>query len=101
MIYFALHKPPNCLSSTIDSHSLGRRTIYDVIAECNKEGGSSAFPTAIGHVGRLDYETSGLLILTDDVNLSIAMTSPQYVSLLPPCFATYSPEMSRAKLTKQ
>ena len=46
-----------------------RTTIYDIAKE-------AGFPTDLGWVGRLDYETSGLIIMTDDSKLLRAIIDP-------------------------
>lgn len=62
----ALHKPPGYLTSRTDPQ--GRKTVYDLLPELDR----FVFP-----VGRLDKETSGLLILTDDHRLGEALTNPE------------------------
>lgn len=69
-VYYMLHKPPLVLSSTTDNTKLKRQTLYD-IARQNEFA-------CVGHVGRLDYETSGLMVMTNDVELSIALTSRDF-----------------------
>jgi 23S rRNA pseudouridine2605 synthase len=51
--------------------------VYDYIEE-------HGFPR-LGHVGRLDMDTSGVMVFTNDVRLSIALTSPKYKGLADPC----------------
>lgn len=55
-IYLMLNKPSGFLSSVSDDR--GRKTVIDLIKKKYKE--------RIYPVGRLDYETEGLLILTND-----------------------------------
>jgi len=62
-----LHKPPGYLSTASDTH--GRRTIFDLLP--------SQFPRLF-HVGRLDKESEGLLILTNDGELALQLTHPRY-----------------------
>lgn len=64
-IYLLLNKPPRCLTTRDDP--LKRRTVYDIVKE--KEW---VFP-----VGRLDYDTTGLLILTNDSEFSEKLASPE------------------------
>src|SRR5207247_7751569 len=47
----------------------GRPTIYDLLPGC----GPYVFP-----VGRLDLDTSGLLILTNDTQFAERLTNPEY-----------------------
>lgn len=44
-------------------------TVYEAVHKCG-------FPTDVGLVGRLDKETSGLMVLTDDAVLNRALTQP-------------------------
>lgn len=61
----AMHKPAGVVTTRSDER--GRKTVYDVLGETGKW----LFP-----VGRLDKETSGLLILTDDHRLGERLTNP-------------------------
>lgn len=65
--YFAYHKPPGCLCSRGDPH--GRPTIYDRLPRDLKD---------LKYVGRLDFDTEGLLLLTDDGGLIERLTHPRY-----------------------
>ena len=70
-MYFALHKPKGVLTSAKDgSAKLNRCTVYDLVR--------GAGMPRVGCVGRLDYESSGLLLFTDNAALSIALTSKKY-----------------------
>jgi len=60
-----LYKPAGTLCTTTDSR--GRATIYDLL--------NDALPF-LAHVGRLDYNTEGLLLLTNDGELAQALLSP-------------------------
>jgi 23S rRNA pseudouridine2605 synthase len=62
---FAFHKPVNTLTSFRDP--MGRKTIYDVLPEHCRN---------LKYVGRLDFKTTGLLLLTDDGGLARALTLP-------------------------
>jgi len=62
---YLFHKPTGCICSARDPG--GRRTIYDVLGE--KYGN-------LKYVGRLDYNTSGLLLLTNDGGLARQLTLP-------------------------
>lgn len=66
-VYVMLHKPTRVLSTVKDEH--GRKTVRDLLP---KEMGR------IYPVGRLDYETSGLLLLTNDGKLTLQLTHPRY-----------------------
>jgi 23S rRNA pseudouridine2605 synthase len=66
-LYVALHKPPGYVCSRNDE--LKRRTIYDLLP---KEW------TNLHSVGRLDYDTEGLIFLTNDGEFSLRLTHPRY-----------------------
>jgi 23S rRNA pseudouridine2605 synthase len=66
-IYLALNKPKGLVCSRKDEE--GRPTIYDLL------------PKEWGHlhsVGRLDFNSEGLLFLTNDGELSLRITHPRY-----------------------
>lgn len=65
-IYIMLNKPLNVLSTTHDDR--GRRTVLDVVKTKER-----IFP-----VGRLDYNSTGLILLTDDGELALKLTHPRY-----------------------
>lgn len=62
--YYLLNKPRGVVSTTNDEH--GRKTVIDLIDTT----------TRIYPIGRLDYDTTGLLILTNDGNLSNKLMHP-------------------------
>ncbi len=64
-VYYVLNKPTGYLSTVSDS--LGRRTVMDLIGETEKR--QRIYP-----IGRLDYDTSGVLILTNDGDLAYKLT---------------------------
>ena len=66
-LYVALHKPPGCLCSRHDPQ--GRRVIGDLLPrEWNN----------LNTVGRLDYESEGLIFLTNDGDFALRLTHPRY-----------------------
>ncbi len=65
-IYIILNKPVGFLSTRKDPR--GRRTVYDLLPEYN--------PTELHPVGRLDYDSEGLLLLTNDGELTYRLTHP-------------------------
>ena len=66
--YIMLHKPAGVLSATEDRR---QATVLDLLSpELKKRG---LFP-----VGRLDKDTEGLLLLTDDGDLAHRLLSPRY-----------------------
>ena len=64
--YYILNKPKGCICSVSDDK--GRKTVMDFLPE----NAGRVFP-----VGRLDYDTEGLLILTNDGDLAFRLTSPK------------------------
>ena len=65
LVYYVLNKPTGYLTAVSDK--LGRRTVMDLISQEDKK--ERIFP-----VGRLDYDTSGVLLLTNDGTLSYRLT---------------------------
>lgn len=66
-VYVMLHKPAGVLSATEDGRG---KTVLDLLPEPYRKRG--LFP-----VGRLDKDTEGLLLLTDDGQLAHALLSPK------------------------
>jgi pseudouridine synthase len=66
-LYYMLNKPAGVVSATIDNVS---RTVLDLIKD---KQGKDLFP-----VGRLDYDTEGLLLLTNDGDFTNHMIHPRY-----------------------
>lgn len=67
MVYLAFNKPKGVLSAMTDDR--GRPTIGDYVADRD---------TRVFHVGRLDAESEGLILLTNDGALSHRLTHPSY-----------------------
>ncbi len=65
-IYFAVNKPKGVISTARDTH--GRRTVVSLV-----RSGERLFP-----VGRLDAESEGLMLLTNDGELMQRLTHPKY-----------------------
>lgn len=65
--YFMLHKPAGVLSATEDCN---QKTVLDLLSERDQKLG--LFP-----VGRLDKDTTGLLLLTDDGTFAHRVISPK------------------------
>jgi pseudouridine synthase len=63
---YLLYKPPGVVSSASDPE--GRRTVVDLVT-----GDGRLFP-----VGRLDYDSEGLILLTNDGDLANRVTHPRY-----------------------
>lgn len=65
--YYIMNKPKGVMCTVSDDR--GRKTVMDLLPE----GVGRVFP-----VGRLDYATEGLLILTSDGELSYLLTHPKH-----------------------
>ena len=61
----ALYKPKGLISSRSDE--MGRKTIFDLIPR----------KPFLNHIGRLDKDTTGLILLTNDGDLSQFLTHPK------------------------
>jgi 23S rRNA pseudouridine2605 synthase len=66
-VVLALHKPTRYITSRVDPG--GRPTVYDLIRDVDRW----VFP-----VGRLDRDSSGLLVLTNDHRLGQRLTDPAH-----------------------
>lgn len=64
LVYLAFHKPKNCMTTTSDPE--GRETVMDLIKGLKER----VYP-----VGRLDYHSEGLLLLTNDGDFANHITS--------------------------
>jgi 23S rRNA pseudouridine2605 synthase len=73
LIYLLLNKPKGYLCTVKDS--FGRPTVLDLVGKDKSEFGScgKVFP-----VGRLDLDTEGVLLLTNDGELSYRLTHPKF-----------------------
>lgn len=68
MVYLLMNKPKNTITTASDEK--GRRTVLDLIG--------NAVDTRIFPVGRLDRETTGLLLLTNDGELTKKLSHPSH-----------------------
>lgn len=68
LVYYLLNKPRNVLTTSSDER--GRRTVIDIM--------SDKIPERIYPVGRLDRNTSGLILLTNDGELTKKLSHPSY-----------------------
>jgi 23S rRNA pseudouridine2605 synthase len=66
-VYLVLNKPRGVVSTMSDPH--GRRHLGDLVADR---------PERLFHVGRLDTDTSGLILLTNDGDFAHRMAHPSY-----------------------
>lgn len=67
-VYIAFNKPRGCISTCMDER--GRKTVLDFLEEYDK---LRIFP-----VGRLDYDSDGLLLLTNDGDFAYCLTHPKH-----------------------
>lgn len=67
LIYVALNKPPGCVCSRNDE--LNRPTIYSLLPR--------EWET-VQSVGRLDFNSEGLIFLTNDGQFALRLTHPRY-----------------------
>jgi len=65
-VVYALHKPAGVVSTASDTH--GRRTVVELVP-----GERRLYP-----VGRLDADSTGLILLTNDGDLANRLTHPRY-----------------------
>ncbi len=65
--YLVLNKPTGVITSRQDPD--GRRTVFDLLDPAD---------TSIAAVGRLDYGTEGVLLMTNDGELAYRLTHPSY-----------------------
>ncbi len=66
--YIMMYKPKGCVTTMKDDK--GRKTVYSYLEDLN-------IPHLVP-VGRLDYDTEGLLLLTNDGELVHALTHPSH-----------------------
>lgn len=65
-VYYILNKPTKVICSTSDDK--GRTTVLDLVTE----------QLPVYPIGRLDYDTSGILLLTNDGELANGLMHPRY-----------------------
>ena len=68
LVYYLLNKPRNVITTSNDER--GRKTVMDIIA--------AKVPERIYPVGRLDRNTSGLILLTNDGELTKKLSHPSH-----------------------
>ena len=67
-VYLLLNKPKDCVTTSEDTHD--RTTVLDLVKNACSE--------RIYPVGRLDRNTTGVLLLTNDGDLASKLTHPKY-----------------------
>lgn len=68
-VYVLLNKPKNCVTTSDDPEN--RKTVMDLV--------KGACPERIYPVGRLDRNTTGVLLLTNDGDLASKLTHPKFM----------------------
>lgn len=66
-VYWWINKPKGVLSTSKDTH--GRRTVVDLLPRTGKR---------LYCVGRLDEESTGLMLMTNDGEMALRLTHPRY-----------------------
>ena len=77
-VHYIMNKPPGCLSSRRNMHQLKggiiiadpRPSVYDYIPPDDRPH--------VNSIGRLDYDTTGLLLFTSDGMLQHALATPKF-----------------------
>jgi len=67
LIYLAFNKPPKVLTAMSDDR--GRKTVADYLGDRTER---------LFHIGRLDYDTEGLMLLTNDGELAHRLAHPSF-----------------------
>ncbi len=70
LVYLLLHKPTSVVSTCYDPQ--GRKTVLDLLPKKLRSG------QGIHPVGRLDADSTGALILTNDGDLTFSLTHPRH-----------------------
>ncbi|MEZ5039409.1 MAG: pseudouridine synthase [Saprospiraceae bacterium] len=89
LVYILMNKPKDVITTLKDEK--GRRTVIDLLMGKVKE---RIFP-----VGRLDRDTTGLLLLTNDGDLAEKMTHPRY-QMKKIYYASLDKDLTKADLEK-
>jgi len=67
LVYLAFNKPPKVLTAMSDAR--GRKTVADYLGDRSER---------LFHIGRLDYDTEGLMLLTNDGELAHRLAHPSF-----------------------
>jgi len=67
-VYIIMNKPKGFVTTTSDPHA--EQTVMDLLTKC---------PTRVFPVGRLDKNTTGVLVFTNDGEIAEKLTHPSYV----------------------
>jgi 23S rRNA pseudouridine2605 synthase len=68
-VYLLMNKPPDVITTNLDE--MGRRTVLDLVPKGLRRPG-------LHPVGRLDRDTTGLLMLTNDGDVTYRLTHPRH-----------------------
>ncbi len=71
-VYFAYNKPINITTNPENSTTGSKTTTKDILKV-------TKFPTRVFPIGRLDKDSSGLIIMTNDGRITDRLLSPKYV----------------------
>lgn len=85
LVYYMLHKPIGVITSAADEKD--RKTVLDIVNVQER-----IFP-----IGRLDYMSSGLLLLTNDGDLTYKLTHPKH-NIDKKYIATIEPKVTKDKI---
>ncbi|MCK9493569.1 MAG: rRNA pseudouridine synthase [Acholeplasmataceae bacterium] len=68
-VYYLMNKPKGIISTVSDEK--GRKTVIDLLQKEDRD--ERVYP-----IGRLDFDTAGIILLTNDGALSYALTRPEF-----------------------
>ena len=86
LVYYLMNKPAGYLTTVKDTHD--RPTVMDLL---------TGIPYRVFPVGRLDFETEGLLLLTNDGEFAYRMTHPKF-KIKKTYLATVQGELTKERL---
>ncbi|MBI3306835.1 MAG: rRNA pseudouridine synthase [Candidatus Omnitrophica bacterium] len=77
-VYYILHKPVGYITTAFDPHA--KKTVYDLLPKTLIAGSRQpkASRTRVFPVGRLDKDSSGLILMTNDGDLANRMAHPRF-----------------------
>ncbi|MGQ0627506.1 MAG: pseudouridine synthase, partial [Phycisphaerales bacterium] len=75
LLYIMLYKPPRVVSTTAEDE---RTTIMDLVNHPAVKSAENPMGQRIFPVGRLDFHTAGMVLLTSDGELANRLTHPRY-----------------------
>jgi len=76
-VYFILHKPAGFVTTAADPHA--EKTVFDLLPRvlASRAGRADRAKTRVFSVGRLDKDSTGLLLFTNDGTLANALIHPR------------------------